>query len=208
MRSILVSLSLIVLACSTSLAQESLCNPCVDPPIRAPGQDLRSIETRPVVEGFNFGAAAAELRSLLLTDSRRAVDNEALLAAARSLMPPEMTDADVSLTLGGGLWRRDAGAVAVTLPRANGTLAFVFVRQLDGSFAATDATQVIARSAFGFFGWPEEEYERYEIELLDWTLRDGDPSLLRVQVRAWREGRRYTTGGQFLVGADGWFSAP
>lgn len=206
MRTILVSL--IFLACSPSLAQPSLCNPCVDPPNPAQRQDLRSIETLRLeqIRGYPFdlGAAEAGLRSLVLTDSRLRVVDEALLTAARSSMPQEMTDAELSATLGGGRWRQDGEAVAVTLPRANGTLAFVFVRQPDGSFAATDATQVIARSAFGFFGWPAEEYERYEIEILDWP----SPSLLRAEVRAWRQGQRYTTGGQFLVFRDGSVSAP
>jgi hypothetical protein len=125
-----------------------------------------------------------------------------LHAAALAVMPQGTDQAEVVAALAAGLWRQDRAAVAVTLPRETETLAYVFVRQADGSFAATDATRVISRAAFGYFGWPAEEYERFEIQPLGWQMREGGQSLLRTQVQAWRQGQRYTAGDIFFVGPD------
>jgi hypothetical protein len=125
-----------------------------------------------------------------------------LRVAALAVMPQGTGQAEVDAALAAGVWRQDRAAVAVTLPRENETLAYVFVRQADGSFAATDATRVISFAAFGYFGWPAEEYERFEIQPLGWEMREGGASMLRTQTQAWRQGQRYTTGDIFFVGPD------
>jgi hypothetical protein len=210
MRTIFVA-SLTLLASSPGLAQDSLCNPCVDPPNPALQRDLLNIESSPVRapdDVFDIGAAQAELRSLDFSDGRRALVDEALLSAARPLLPREMTDAELSAALRDGLWRQDLHAVAVSRPEGMGYRTYVFVRQGDGSYAATNASSTVANAAFGYFGWPATEYERYETEPVDWRITDNGHSLLYVRVRAWRQGQRYTVIGHYLVGPDGSFTNP
>ena len=207
----LILTTLTVLVFSSVPAQESLCSPCVDPPNPALQQDLRNIGTSPVPspdDVFAIGAPEAELRSLTMSDGRRALVDEALHSAARPLMPRDMTDAELTATLGGGLWRQDLNAVAVAWPEGMGYRTYVFVRQGDGSYAATNASRVVANAAFGYFGWPADEYERYETAPVDWRMTDNGHSLLYVRVRAWRQGQRYTVTGHYLVSPDGSVSAP
>ena len=210
MRNIILA-SLTILAVSPVAAQDSLCNPCVDPPNPALREDLRSIERSsevPSIDAFDLGAATADLRSLNLSGVRRAAVDEALKSAARSLLPPEMTDAELAATLSGGLWRDDLNALAVAMPDGAEYRIYAFVRLADGSFAATNASRVVAYAAFGYFGWPAAEYERYETEPLGWRITDNGNSLLYVRVRAWRQGQRYSIVGHYLVAADGSVSAP
>ena len=209
MRNIIL-VSLIALTCSAAQAQQPLCNPCVDPPSLLIQRGLRGLENPFVApdDVFSIGAPEAELRSLELSDSRRPLVDEALRSAARPLMPREMTDAELSAALSDGLWRQDLNAVAVARPEGPGYRTYVFVRQGDGSYAATNASRTVANAAFGYFGWPAAEYERYETEPVDWRMTDNGNSLLYVQVRAWRQGQRYTVTGHYLVGADGSVSAP
>ena len=185
-----------------SFAQGSLCNPCVDPPLdRSRERSLQIVEPAP---RFNLGASVSALRSLNGPDS----DGEALLEAARAVMPSSMMDVERAVAVRDGLWRKDRQAVAVTVPRTDATLVFVFVLQTDGSYAGTDATPVISQSAFGSFGWPAEAYERYAITLFDWETRDGNPAVLRAYVAAWRQGQRYSTLGSFFVSPDGSITNP
>jgi hypothetical protein len=194
-----------MLIAAPAVSQESLCNPCVDPPvngIRRP--DFMQTNSTVII-------TAEDMRNLGVTSvaemvqqlpSAAAESAPALLAAALTVMPAGTVRAEVEAALAGGLWRQDLAAVAVTLPREDETLAYVFVRQADGSFAATDATRVISFAAFGYFGWPAEEYERFEIQPLGWEMREGGASMLRTQTQAWRQGQRYTTGDIFFVGPD------
>jgi len=198
--------SLLVLASSPGLAQQSLCNPCVDPPsTRRPRPDFITTDSTVTVTAEdmrNLGViTVADLVAQL--PAAAAESGDRLVVAAQAIMPSGTALTEIGSALRGGVWRQDQAAVAVTLPRENETLVYVFVRQPDGSYAATDATRVISLAAFGFFGWPAEEFERFEIQPLDWAMREGGLSLLFTQVRAWREGQRYTSSDVFFVGADG-----
>lgn len=209
MRTLIVA-TLTLLASSPGLAQQSLCNPCVDPPSPSVQRDLRDMETRSLDGVFDLGAATSQLRTLTLSNSRRALVlvEDPLLAAARLLLPSEMTDADVSAVLRDGLWRQDLNAVAVSHPEGTEYRTYVFVRQGDGSYAATNASSTVANAASAYFGRPVTEFERYETEPVDWRIADNGQSLLYVEVRAWRQGQRYAVTGYYLVGPDGSVTNP
>lgn len=204
MRTIVLA-SLTVLAWSGGLAQESLCNPCVDPPVNR----IRRSDFAP--PGSTVTVTAEDMRNLGVTSVAEMIAQlpsnvpeagTGLVDAAMTVMPQGTGSAEVEAALAAGLWRQDQAAVAVTLPRENETLVYLLVRQADGSYAATEATSVISRAAFGFFGWPAEEYERFEIQPLGWVPRQDGSSMLRTQTRAWRQGQRYTADDVFFVGPD------
>jgi hypothetical protein len=204
MRSVIVA-TLSLLAGFPGLAQESLCNPCVDPPsTRPPRPDLRRTGSTVTVTAEDMRQLGIiRVADLIAQLPAAAVETgNQLLEAVRTIMPPGTDWAAVEAAIRGGVWRQDQAAVAVTLPRENETLVYVLVRQADGSYAATDATMVISRAAFGFFGWPAPEYERFEIQPLSWAMRDDGASLLLTQTRAWRDGQRYTAPDIFFVGPD------
>jgi hypothetical protein len=129
--------------------------------------------------------------------------DEALVAAAATVMPSDLTEGDVRVVLQGGLWQGEPVAVAVSIPRQDEYLTLVFRLLPDGTYSAVDASRTVAFAAFGFFGWPRQEYERFETEPVSWQAAPNGDSLLRVRVSAWRDGQRYTVTGHYLVNARG-----
>lgn len=81
-------------------------------------------------------------------------------------------------------------------------MTFVFRRQPDGTYSAEDASWV-ARTAFGFWGFPREEIERFETEPIAWRLNQEQHLLVQIRTRGWRDGQRYTASGYYLVAPDG-----
>jgi hypothetical protein len=134
--------------------------------------------------------------------------DEALVAAAATVMPNDLTEDDVRAALQKGLWQGEPIAVAVSIPRQHEYATFVFRRLSDGTYSAADASRTVAFAAFGYFGWPSDEYERFETEPVSWQATQNGGSLLRVRVRAWRHGQRYTVTGHYLVSAQGEVSQP
>jgi hypothetical protein len=128
---------------------------------------------------------------------------EALVAAAATVMPSDLTESDVRAALQKGLWQEEPVAVAVSIPRKDEYLTLVFRLLSDGAYSAVDASRTVAFAAFGFFGWPRQEYERFETEPVSWRATPDGGSLLRVRVSAWRDGQRYTVTGHYFVNAKG-----
>ena len=127
---------------------------------------------------------------------------EALVTSARSVMPGDLGDSEVRAMLESGVWREEPRAVALSIPRGAEYMTFVFRRQADGSYSAADASWV-ANTAFGFWGFPRDEIERFETEPLSWHLNDDGHLHVLIQTKGWREGQRYTARGYFLVAPDG-----
>jgi len=129
-----------------------------------------------------------------------AVD-EALLTAATTVMPSELSEGEIRELLQAGVWH-DSSAVAISIARQNEYMTFIFRRQPDGSFSAQDVSW-IANTVFGVWGFPRMEIERFETKPLRWQAGSGGNLLLYAQTRGWREGQRYTGTDVYLVFPDG-----
>jgi hypothetical protein len=127
---------------------------------------------------------------------------ESLLGAALSVFPDDVSEDEAMTLLQSGLWHDDPTAVAVSIPRGNECLTFIFLSQPDGTYSAADASWV-SGAAFGFWGFPREEIERFEIEPLSWSINHHGNLMVRIRTRGWREGQRYTASGAYLVSPDG-----
>jgi hypothetical protein len=128
--------------------------------------------------------------------------DEPLRNAAATVFPSDLTAPAVDSALESGLWHQNPPAVAVSIPRGNESATFIFVRQTDGTYSAADISWA-ARTAFGFWGFPREEIERFEMQPLTWQTNHNGTLMVRIRTRGWREGQRYTAQGLYLVSADG-----
>lgn len=171
-----------------------------------------------LVQGPTPGARDRPLRSAVAIDARRfAIDttantrsaaafstriDEALRETAIGLMPDELTAREIRRQLINGYWNADGTAVAVSLPRRDATLTYVFRRRPDGSYAGADVSW-IADDAFAFIGWPRGEYERFETEPVGWRQVGRDYLRLSIRTRAWHGGQRYTATSTLSVAGDG-----
>ena len=134
-------------------------------------------------------------------DGQPRVD-DALVTAARTVMPDDLTDSQLREALEAALWHADPPAVAVSIPRGDEYKTFVFRRQPDDTYSAEDASWV-AHTAFGFWGFPREEIESFETKPLAWRVNEGRHLLVQIRTRGWRNGQRYTASGYYLVSPDG-----
>lgn len=135
-------------------------------------------------------------------DGQPIIDEE-LMTSAATVMPGDLVEDDIREALRNGLWQEGVVAVAVSIPRQDEYATFVFRRFSDGTYSAVDASRTVAYAAFGYFGWPADEYDRFETEPVSWQATANGNSLLRVRVRAWRDDQRYTVIGHYLVNAKG-----
>ena len=136
-----------------------------------------------------------------ITNGQPAID-EALMSAAQSVMPAELSGDEIRAFLEGGLWLDDASAVALSIPREDEYMTFVFRSQPDGSYSAQDVSW-IANTVFGVWGYPRAEIERFETTPLRWELGREGNLLLYARTRGWRQGQRYTGTDVYLVFPDG-----
>jgi hypothetical protein len=136
------------------------------------------------------------------TNSQPVIE-DALLDAAVSIMPSELTETEIRELLEAGVWNEGSFAVALSMPRVNEYLTFVFRLQPDGSYSAQDVSW-IANTVFGVWGYPRSEIERFETNPLRWGAGSReDVILLWAQTRGWREGQRYTGTDVYMVLPDG-----
>lgn len=134
--------------------------------------------------------------------SSQPADDEALLTAARAILPSDLSEGEIRSALATGLWHDDPSAVAISVPRQNEYLTFVFRRQPDGAFSAEDVSWA-ANTVFGVWGFRREEIERFETTPIGWRPGSGGNLLLVIQTRGWRAGQRYTGSDIYLVFPDG-----
>lgn len=102
-----------------------------------------------------------------------------------------------------GIWNDDRTAGAVSIPGDSRSNIYVLLLLPNGDHKTTDISR-IEDGLFAKLGTAERsEYERYETTPIEWkTLEDGD-FLLKVRLRAWRDGQRYTVSGPVIVRTDG-----
>jgi hypothetical protein len=125
-----------------------------------------------------------------------------LSISAREALPGDPSDTELAAVLDDGVRTDNGVALATLVPRSEGSLIVVFIRQADGTYLTVDAS-VIESAIFGYFGRPRTDYERYESEILDLQQRDDGLIQLQVRTRAWRMGQRYTGGDMILIRLDG-----
>jgi hypothetical protein len=150
------------------------------------------------------GRVALFFSTLLLSSalSGQPVIDEALLTAARSVIPSDLNENEIRAVLETGLWHDDSSAVAISIPRQNEYMTFVFRRQPDGALSAADVSWV-ANTVFGAWGFPRDDIERFETKPVRWQSGNRGNLLLWIQTRGWRKGQRYTGTDVYLVFPDG-----
>lgn len=100
------------------------------------------------------------------------------------------------------VWNADRSAAAATMPGAHGEGVFVFLRQGDGSFRKIDASRVEDLN-LGKLGRAGARFERVQTRPVQWLPGDGESLRVRVQTRAWRQGRRETAEEVLVLRPDG-----
>jgi hypothetical protein len=79
------------------------------------------------------------------------IDEALLVAAAARVMPSDLTGSEVRAALQKGLWQDEPIAVAVSIPRQDEYMTFVFRLRTDGTYSAVDASRTVVYAAFGIF---------------------------------------------------------
>ena len=125
-----------------------------------------------------------------------------LLVAARNALPQGISTNEVIQVLKAGLWNTNRTALAVSLPRPNGSVVLVFLRQAQGSYLSVNASGVEGGN-FGKLGRDRADYERFETTPVEWRHRNDGLFQVVMRTRAWRAGRRYTVSEPLIIKADG-----
>jgi hypothetical protein len=126
----------------------------------------------------------------------------ALLATAQKAMPRQIATNQLVQALESGLWNSNRTAVAVSVKQSKASVVFVFLRQTNGHYLATDASGVEGGN-FGNLGRPRTDYERFETTPVDWLNREDGWCQVVMRTRAWRDGQRYTVSEPLLIKPDG-----
>lgn len=127
--------------------------------------------------------------------------DDRLLTAARKALPPKVSSNELAEALERGLWNSNKTAVAISIRRTKASPVFVFLRSEDGSYLASDISQVEGAN-IGFIG-PHAKYERIETEPIQWLPREDGWFQIVVRTRAWRSGKRYTAAEPLIIRPDG-----
>lgn len=151
---------------------------------------------------WNFISTLALWAQFVFAFGAHAQIPDELSISAREALPGDLSDAEFAAVLDDGVRTDNGVALATLVPRSDGSLIVVFIRQADGTYLAADAS-VIESAIFGYFGRSRTDYERYESEIMDLQQRDDDLIRLRVRTRAWRMGQRYTGGDVILIRPNG-----
>ena len=126
----------------------------------------------------------------------------ALLTAARKAAPIEITTNQLAAALSSGLWNSNLTALAISIPQPKASVIFVFLRQTNGTYLASNASGVEAGN-FGKLGRERTDYERFETTPVEWLHRTDGKFQVIMRTRAWRNGQRYTVSEPLLIGSDG-----
>jgi hypothetical protein len=128
--------------------------------------------------------------------------DDALILAARDVVPLEMAHHEMMALLKWGVWDGDRTAFAVAFRRGKGTAVVVFSRRGDGTYRAVDVSDVEPGN-LGKLGSHGQVYERVETEPMDVSRRADGSLVILVRTRAWRGGRRYAVTEPVLIEPDG-----
>ncbi|MHC1764608.1 MAG: hypothetical protein AB9869_09905 [Verrucomicrobiia bacterium] len=92
--------------------------------------------------------------------------------AASRVFPEEISTEEIGTGLKIGLWNTDRTAIAVSFPKPEASVIFVFLRQTDGSYLAADASGVEGGN-FGKLGIAGRKgYDRFETTPVQWLRRE------------------------------------
>jgi hypothetical protein len=138
------------------------------------------------------GAMAAEARV-----------TETLLASARNVVPQDITTNELLRVLQAGLWNSNRTAVAVSFPRQNASVIFVFLQQTNGTYLAVNASGVEGGNLGVLGSRGRKDYDRFETTPVEWRHRDDGRFQVVMRTRAWRSGRRYTVSEPLLISPNG-----
>jgi hypothetical protein len=138
------------------------------------------------------GAMAAEARV-----------TETLLASARNVVPQDITTNELLRVLQAGLWNSNRTAVAVSFPRQNASVIFVFLQQTNGTYLAVNASGVEGGNLGVLGSRGRKDYDRFETTPVKWLYRDDGRFQVVMRTRAWRSGRRYTVSEPLLISPNG-----
>jgi len=125
-----------------------------------------------------------------------------LLFAARNALPQGTSANELSKVLKTGLWNTNRTALAVSLPRPNGSVVLVFLRRAQGSYLSVNASGVEGGN-FGKLGRDRADYERFETTPVEWRHRNDGLFQVVMRTRAWRAGRRFTVSEPLIIKPDG-----
>lgn len=127
-----------------------------------------------------------------------------LLAINSSVFAADEGDIDlVAEANASGIWTSDRTAAAVSIPMKNRTAVYVLLMNPSGEFTTADVSR-IEDGVFRKLGLAQRsDYERYETRPIELSTLDDGNLLLKVRLRAWRNGQRYTVSGPVIVRADG-----
>lgn len=103
--------------------------------------------------------------------------------------------------LEGGVWDESKTVFAYASPEGREQGIFAFVRVDEATFKAVDLTKV-GSGLFSKLGQPSSYYDSFTLKPLEWQETPQGHFLLTVQLRAWRNGQRYTVEGPVIVGRD------
>ncbi len=80
---------------------------------------------------------------------------------------------------------------------------YVLLMRPNGEYTIADISR-IQDGLFTKLGLAEPaDYERYETQPVEWITLEGGNLLLKVRLRAWRDGQRYTVSGPVIIRPDG-----
>ena len=127
-----------------------------------------------------------------------------LLAASSVAGATEFSDVDlIAEAKATGTWNDDRTAAAVSIPSENRTGVYVMLVQPNGEHTTIDISR-IEDGLFAKLGTADRaEYEKYETTPIEWTALEDGKLLLKVRLRAWRDGQRYTVSGPVIIRPDG-----
>jgi hypothetical protein len=131
----------------------------------------------------------------------------ALVSAARQALLQFLPTNELARVLQAGIWNSNRTGVAVSVPKAKGSLVFVFVRQTNGVYVAADATGVEGCNLAKLGVAGPEAYDRIETTPIRWEPREGGGYHVEMRTRAWKGRKRYTVSEPLFIrlnGTIGW----
>jgi hypothetical protein len=129
--------------------------------------------------------------------------NNALLTAARKVLPAEIAMNEMVKGLHEGLWNSNRTAVAVAFTRPKASLIYLFLHQTDGDYVVSDASSV-EEGNLGKLGIARRSgYDRLETKPVQWVNRDDGLFQVIMRTRAWKGGHRYTVSEPLVIKPDG-----
>jgi len=123
--------------------------------------------------------------------------------ALRKVMSADVAEQEWLGCLQAGLWNPELTAMAMSVPRAAGSLLFVFIRQEDGSYIGVDVGKVEVMNLGKLGTVVRKDYDRCETVPTEWLPREDGRSQVVLRTRAWRAGKRYTVSERLVIEADG-----